>query len=193
MTTEKQIIANRQNAQLGGVKTEKGKAVSKLNAIKHGILSSLVTPDEEQEAHKVFRALVQDYTPQTATEEILIERITLWIIRLRRAANAEKDQFLKILNPRIVKPDPTFAFLLPKEDVIQEGYSPKVSSSDVQTLDNIYLRYETSLERNLYKALHELQRIQATRSGHSVPPPLAIDVNLDNSSEQKEGQNGFVS
>jgi len=32
-------------------------------------------------------------------------------------------------------------------------------------------RYETAIERQLYKALHELERRQAARNGGSVPPP----------------------
>jgi len=40
-------------------------------------------------------------------------------------------------------------------------------------------RYEAHLDRSLYKALHELQRLQAARAGQSVPLPVAIDVNLD--------------
>jgi hypothetical protein len=40
-------------------------------------------------------------------------------------------------------------------------------------------RYESHLDRSLYKALHELQRLQAARSGQNVPLPVAVDVNLD--------------
>ena len=39
-------------------------------------------------------------------------------------------------------------------------------------------RYETTLERSLYKALHELERRQAARDGQAVPLPVAVDVNL---------------
>jgi hypothetical protein len=39
-------------------------------------------------------------------------------------------------------------------------------------------RYETSLERSLYKALHELERRQAARQGKQVPPPVAVDINV---------------
>ncbi len=40
-------------------------------------------------------------------------------------------------------------------------------------------RYETAIERSLYKALHELQRLQAARHADgSAPPPVAIDVDL---------------
>ena len=40
-------------------------------------------------------------------------------------------------------------------------------------------RYEATIERGLYKALHELQRLQAARrAGGNVPPPAAIDVDV---------------
>jgi hypothetical protein len=40
-------------------------------------------------------------------------------------------------------------------------------------------RYETTIERSLYKALHELQRLQAARgAGSNVPPPAAVDVDI---------------
>jgi hypothetical protein len=40
-------------------------------------------------------------------------------------------------------------------------------------------RYETTIERSLYKALHELQRLQAARhTDGEVPPPVAIDVDV---------------
>ena len=40
-------------------------------------------------------------------------------------------------------------------------------------------RYETTMWRSLYRALHELQRLQAARrtEGH-VLPPAAIDVDV---------------
>ena len=40
-------------------------------------------------------------------------------------------------------------------------------------------RYETAIERSLYKALHELQRLQAGRNTEGdVPPPAAVDVEV---------------
>ena len=40
-------------------------------------------------------------------------------------------------------------------------------------------RYEAAIERGLYKALHELQRLQAARRGDgNFPPPAAIDVDV---------------
>jgi hypothetical protein len=37
-------------------------------------------------------------------------------------------------------------------------------------------RYEAAAERSLYKALHELQRLQAARQGQAVTPPAVLDV-----------------
>lgn len=40
-------------------------------------------------------------------------------------------------------------------------------------------RYEAHLDRALYKALHELQRLQAARAGKDVPLPAAVDITGD--------------
>ncbi len=40
-------------------------------------------------------------------------------------------------------------------------------------------RYESGLERSLFKALHELQRLQAFRHGKDVQLPVAVDLHGD--------------
>ena len=40
-------------------------------------------------------------------------------------------------------------------------------------------RYETTLERSLYKALHELQLLQTARAGRAARAPVTVDVNVD--------------
>jgi hypothetical protein len=39
-------------------------------------------------------------------------------------------------------------------------------------------RYMAGIERSFYRALHELQRLQAARRGERVPPPLAADLDV---------------
>lgn len=41
------------------------------------------------------------------------------------------------------------------------------------------LRYEGAIERQLYKALNPLERLQRLRFGDSVPPPVEIDVDVN--------------
>jgi len=179
MSSETQIIANQNNAKLGGVKTEKGKAISRLNAMKHGILSTLVTPDEEKEIVGIYRTLIQKYVPLSPIEFVLMERLSLWIVRLRRAARAEKEILMAFKNPRRVEPAYSF------EKVIDEGYTPKISANNILVLNNTYLRYESSLERNFYRTLHELERIQAVKNGDQSPPPITIDTLVEQYSNRK--------
>ncbi len=42
-----------------------------------------------------------------------------------------------------------------------------------ETLDKI-LRYETALERQFYRALNQLERLQRMRHGETMPPPFVL-------------------
>jgi hypothetical protein len=47
-------------------------------------------------------------------------------------------------------------------------------------------RYETAIERSLFKSLHELQRLQAARQAEStLPPPVAVDVEVSGVSREE--------
>jgi hypothetical protein len=59
---------------------------------------------------------------------------------------------------------------------ITRSFSEDAAGSD--TLSKI-ARYETGLERSLFKFLHELERRQAARRGLSVPIPQAVDVSVN--------------
>jgi hypothetical protein len=46
-------------------------------------------------------------------------------------------------------------------------------------------RYETAIERSLFKSLHELQRLQAPRQDEgTLPPPVAVDVEVSGVSRE---------
>jgi hypothetical protein len=45
-------------------------------------------------------------------------------------------------------------------------------------------RYETAIERALYRALHELERRQAARRGAAVTPPQVLDVEVSGIPEE---------
>jgi hypothetical protein len=48
-------------------------------------------------------------------------------------------------------------------------------STKLSAIDAI-VRYETSIERSFYRALHNLERAQARRKGETVAAPLAVDI-----------------
>ena len=41
------------------------------------------------------------------------------------------------------------------------------------------LRYETKLERQLYQAINQLERLQRMRLGEPVPPPVNVQLTKD--------------
>jgi hypothetical protein len=46
-------------------------------------------------------------------------------------------------------------------------------------------RYETAIERSLFKSLHELQRLQAARQAEgTLSPPVAVDVEVSGVSRE---------
>jgi hypothetical protein len=55
------------------------------------------------------------------------------------------------------------------------AFSDGVSGADVLSK---LARYDASLDRALYRAMHELQRLQAARKGANVSAPAALDVNV---------------
>jgi hypothetical protein len=94
--SERQLAANRRNAlRSTGPRTLKGREVSKMNALKHGILSRqvLVSGQHYQEDREEFEALHQRFTedlqPEGPLEEMLVDQIVTAHWRLRRALTAE--------------------------------------------------------------------------------------------------------
>lgn len=95
-TSLAKVEANKLNAQSStGPKTEAGKAVVKLNALKHGLLSKEIVIKEgdgkenEGEYNGLIESLVDQCVPVGAMEEMLVERIAACYWRLRRAARFE--------------------------------------------------------------------------------------------------------
>ena len=96
MTSERQKAANQANARRStGPKTPKGKAVVRLNALRHGLLTrDLVLPGEDADAFEdLLNQIRADLLPVGPIEELLADRVvnTLW--RLGRLARAETALF----------------------------------------------------------------------------------------------------
>jgi hypothetical protein len=47
-----------------------------------------------------------------------------------------------------------------------------------RSLDTL-LRYETAIERQLYRAIDQLERLQRQRAGDYVPPPVKVGISTD--------------
>lgn len=92
MATEKQIAANRRNAQLStGPRTAEGMARVAGNAITHGLTASTpVLSDEEKGTYDALRErLYRQYGPVVALAAELVEEATSILWRLRRVPAIE--------------------------------------------------------------------------------------------------------
>jgi hypothetical protein len=157
MTTPRQAEANRRNARKStGPRSPAGKAAVGLNNMKHGLLSraSLVKGESEAELVDFGKRLRSQLAPVGELELLLADRMVSTAWRLRRLVSLEAMLF-----DREEEPDAAFI-----------GYGREKMG--------ILSRYEVTLERSLYKALHELQRLQAGRAGQPVPLPEAVDVDV---------------
>jgi len=164
-TTQKQIEANKENGKKGGVKTEEGKAISKYNAMKHGLLSEqvLMKSEDGDALLELEKKLRSELKPATEIELLLVDKIASNFWRLKRALSFEEGEVIC-----------TELFTSSKMGLMHDA--------------DRFFRYETMLEKGIYKALHELERIQAKRNGENVPPPIALDIDVSDGKE-----NGFVS
>lgn len=156
----------------GGPKTTEGKAISKFNSIKHGLLSKevLVDGEDKKALARLEGLLYEALLPTGMLEELLVDRVVANVWRLRRAVEVERNamEYLK----------ETSNSMFDLENNIEKKSLKEML--DNESIENI-LRYETTIERSMYKALHELERLQARRNGRDTPIPAVVDVNFDSS------------
>ncbi len=96
MATEKQIEANRLNAQKStGPRTDSGKSKSRLNAVKHGLTGHLpVMTDDERQAHDTFiTGIVDSLKPADAVERQLARSVADGYWRINRVSAMENNFF----------------------------------------------------------------------------------------------------
>lgn len=159
----------------GGPKTDSGKAVSSLNAIKHGLLSKEVLMEGENSNNltELKETIEGALSPVGPIEKLLVDRIISNVWRLRRALTVETKTMEWYQND---------VDLLPlmnetEEQLARKNITKMVSNNNTENI----LRYETTIERSLFRALHELERIQAKRNGKDTPVPSMVDISLDSS------------
>ncbi len=201
MTTDRQRAANRGNAKRStGPRTPEGKAIVSRNALKHGLLSQKVVLDDEDRAafDEVRDGLLSALAPEGELEQLLADRVVASAWRLGRATQIEKA----LLASDVSRYEGSLSQVLDGFTRLrgsESGASDERSSSlGLAVADALHrgdrygklIRYEGHIERGLYRALHELQRIQAARLGQTSPLPVAIDVEITASAsgEAPEGE-----
>ena len=86
-----------------------------------------------------------------------------------------KEAVLKYLNGEIFNQSYRRAELEKREDSEEAAQQAAAVLPEAETLEKI-LRYETKLERQLYRAMNQLERLQRMRQGEAIPAPLTMEV-----------------
>jgi hypothetical protein len=159
MTSEKQLRANRRNAERStGPRTHKGKNRSKLNATRHNLTGQVAAMTEPD---RVFfdlfvDGIVKDLAPEGALEIQLAQRIAHDHWRLNRSAAIE-DNLYALGHYQHEAADPDNHAQI--EDAFSAAQTFAKQAKNLQLLS----LYEQRMNRTLQKNLAELKTLQAER------------------------------
>lgn len=150
MTTEKQIQANRANAQHStGPRTEEGRSAVSQNALKHGIFSrEILLEDESQsEFEELKKEFNNHFRPKGMLEKLLCERALAAAWRLSRVTKMES----MLIDYTV------------KKSYDNNGIMEVLGGYGADKL-SLLSRYEISLEKILFRSISELRTLQADRT-----------------------------
>ena len=168
MTSEKKAQANRRNAlKSTGPKTPEGKAAVRLNALRHGLRSEeiLLRGEDEEALRELDEYLRAELQPVGELENLLIGRRR--ILEASAIGSGGGGRIHAAILRRCGDSDASKLDL----SFIRDGNGANTFSK--------LSRYEAGIVRGLYKALHELQRLQAACCADgNAPPPVATDMDV---------------
>ena len=167
MTTERQVEANRRNARKStGPRTDGGKAITRFNALRHGLLSQqVVIPGEDEQAFaQLQESILAEFWPEGALQGELVDQMLAALWRLRRLRKVEAGLFVQ----NFPLDDPV-ALVARSGEPQPEHLTAGLGLAFIRDSNNANAfsklsRYETTILRSFYAALHELRRIQIERS-----------------------------
>ena len=220
MASKKQISANRANAKKStGPRSEKGRVMSRLNALKHGLAAKdIVIFDENLADFEALKVdLFEDYQPTGRNEIELVSHIAGLFWRLRRVSRWEAAllswQHYKSAQQANGLGAITFGSHAyanaaaeaelkahwPQDSVAQRGLAKLIGQTLEASLANIMRinAYENDLMRKLSKALDNLAAIQAERRATIDHEPIdaAVDEVIEDAEDidaESEVSNGLI-
>ena len=158
-STPRKIAANRRNAKKStGPTTSRGKAISSWNSTRHGLLSKRL-PSIYGQSKKQFSRLL------ASLQQDLEPVGTLEEVLVEKIA----QEYWRLGT----------AAWHEAEALTKENPFTKTS------IDRI-LRYQTTINRQLFQAMNQLERLQRLRQGDHVPAPVNIQVSQDTATISEE-------
>jgi len=171
MATQKQILANRLNAQRStGPNTPEGKALASQNATKHGVLARTDVIATENQADFDLHAgqMLSSLKPIGPMESMLAMRIISLSWRLKRAEDFQTQTFNTLNTKKSLTPLEKMKRSVFHQDEDPENPNQPIGQtvindfSNANVLDRL-LMYERRIENSLYKTLNEIQRLKIIR------------------------------
>jgi hypothetical protein len=178
MSTQKQIKANRQNAQKStGPKTDEGKAAVSKNAVKHGLFAAeaVITGEDPADYEAFHDNFLAELAPVGMVESTLAERVISMAWRLQRAERMQTQVIEDMIERKVTNPS---AIRSREWDRSSEGIRPgdprydpehlalgRIATSDwsyFRVLDRM-LMYERRIENSMMKMIKDLKRFQIMR------------------------------
>ena len=175
MASEKQVEANRRNAQKStGPRTREGKARSRCNAATHGATakSMLLLPGEDPKVFQsCMRAVHEAFQPVGAYEYALVQRIAGMEWRLTRLFRFETG----VLHAGLLEITETER--APDNDADNDDCDRSLGQALESKLHqlNLFARYEASLQRTLERTCRMLERVRKLRLGGSPHASASCD------------------
>ncbi len=185
MATEKQLEANRRNAQKStGPKTTEGKSNSSRNNLRHGLTGQIsLLPTEDREAHDAFcNELIGSFNPETPMEHQLANSIAEDGWRLNRACAIENNMFA--LGHQHERRE------------LQVALADATTFLNQAAAFNLLTIYEQRINRNLQRNMKLLRELQAERKvqrNHALEEAkLLAQLSLMDGLPYEPEENGFV-
>ena len=162
MATEKQIAANRNNAQKStGPRTEEGKSKTRMNALRDGFTGQVITLSaEDLPIFEKFKSdLIKDLAPKTTMELSLANAIAWDTWRLNHLRAVEMNMYAIGSNDQDT--------VIDADDVrIHTAMSAAMTFAKESNKFALMSVYEQRMNRSLHKNLTTLRDLQAERKRH---------------------------
>jgi hypothetical protein len=169
-----------------------------MNARTHGLLAvdavhpDFDSPDDCAQFDKLARRNHAWYHPLGPIEEILVDKITISVWRLKKAVRYEAACAVQEMHDDPPRVDPFGAYLSPGPSNLQRTikeelkYQPKMAGADdelraiipLSHQTALLLRYEGAANREMYRAMAELRRMrkEGAEREHWTEPATAREA-----------------
>jgi hypothetical protein len=150
MATEAQIKANQENAKKStGPLTEEGKQRSSMNAMTHGIFSTIpLLPGENLEQFKLLEEeIIKAYQPTDAMECLLVQRVYLTCMRQIRLREAEAAKLEISMMPEVMCKTVTQLF--------EHNSDKRFTAEDMSELTEAHYMFAQALEKEIKESHYQ--------------------------------------